>query len=341
MSRRTTTRPAVTEVPSMSTTRTSTRRRVAAAAAGALATGLLAAGMATPAQAALTTSCSGTAGAGIVDGALVVPAGQSCDATGLVVRGAVTVRQGATLLMDGGSVSGAVTVATDGYLETSGTTLGGEVRLNGAFGASLDGSDVQAVRATGGGFVYSTGSDHRGDLRAADGETVLESSVVTGAVTTTGGTLTDLYDSWVSRGLSVTGPLAGAAVCESEVDGTTTVRGAQGLVSLGDAAVGECGANFLTGDLVLRDNVGGVRVSDTVVRGAVRCVGNEPAPMGTGNRFRGSASGQCAELPEPVAMRLAAAPADRSAAVAAVADRAAGRAAAGAAAAAAAGPAAV
>ena len=42
MSRRTTTRPAVTEVPSMSTTRTSTRRRVAAAAAGALATGLLA-----------------------------------------------------------------------------------------------------------------------------------------------------------------------------------------------------------------------------------------------------------------------------------------------------------
>lgn len=298
-----------------------------------------------PAEAALTTACRGTAGAVTVPGDLVVPAGASCELTGTSVDGNVTVRRGATLLMDGVDVAGNLVVQADAYAEATSSTVEGTTRLAQSFGLVVEDSTLEgAVTSNIGGFFYATTSTVEGNVRSTSAETVLESSVVEGSVNADGDTLTDFYDSQVDGNVTVGAVVSGSAFCSSEVDGRLAVRASEGLVSLGSASDPDCGSTYVGDGLVLRDNLGGVELFGTIVRGATQCVGNDPAPIGARNRFRGGATGQCAALPatQPAARttrpqaRVQVAP-SVAARTASIQKRAAKRSAAGAAAAAAAG----
>jgi hypothetical protein len=48
------------------------------------------------------------------------------------------------------------------------------------------------------------------------------------------------------------------------------------------------------GSVALVDNVGPSYISDNVIRGALVCTGNDPAPVASSTRIRGGAIGQCA-----------------------------------------------
>lgn len=262
------------------------------------AVGLISMGIALPAHGALTTYCQGTAADVTVPGDLVIRADQACDLSGVTVTGNVTVRAGADLIAEGSTFEGSLRVQEDAYLDSKGSTIAGSLVLRSAYGAYVeDGAVDGRTDAQESGFLYSLGSEHSAWVVAASGETYLDGSVVRGSVTTTDEHLTDVYDSWITGDLSVTGAAEGGLLCTSEVDGDLSYTGNAGLVQIGaDAPVGPCGVSYVGGDVALTDNTDDVVISNAIIRGDLRCEGNDPAPTGEDNRVRGAAEGQCAEL---------------------------------------------
>jgi hypothetical protein len=58
--------------------------------------------------------------------------------------------------------------------------------------------------------------------------------------------------------------------------------------------------NELSGDLSVSRNLGGVLISGNAIDDDLRCLFNNPAPTGVGNRVEGETDGQCEDLrPEP------------------------------------------
>lgn len=288
---------------------------VAAAALVASAPALsAAAGLTT--QGGLETRCTGTAGPVTVPSNLVVPAGQTCFLQGTVVQGDVVVRAGANLIAeDGASIEGDVVVRADGYVEILDGSVAGQTQLRQAFGGYGEGSSLAGVDVRNSGFFYAVDTT-QGDYNAVNSETSLESAWVSGDITTRGGLLTDVHDTVVEGRLTVRDAELGSLLCASEFDDRAVVRGSGGVVQVGDGVYDGCDGNVFASGLTLRDNVTeeGTHVGDNVIRGDLACTGNEPAPVGEGNRVRGAATGQCAELePAMATSRFAPSGQDRSA----------------------------
>jgi len=269
----------------------------------ALATGSVVA--AEPSEADLVTSCTGTASNVTVPGDLFVPAGRSCELTSVVVNGNTTVRAGANLLLTGSTLNGSLTVQADGFASASGATVTGATRLNTAFGAFSENSSFGGnVVAADSGFFYSLGSSLQA-VTSSNGETYLESVRMSRNLTTAGDLLTDVYNSVVQGTVSVTGASMGSVLCVSEIDGNASFSGsgagAGGILQIGASApLTGCGFNVFAASVALTDNLAPSFVSDNVIRGALVCTGNNPAPVGSSTRIRGQATGQCA-APAPAA----------------------------------------
>jgi hypothetical protein len=259
-----------------------------------------------PARADLVTSCTGTASGVTVPGDLFVPAGQSCELTDVTVTGNTTVRADANLILTTSTLSGTLVVQANGFADLTGTSVGGATRLNNAFGIYAQGGTIAGnVTVAGAGFSYGTGTSYGGSITSTSGETYLRSARVGRNVSTSGDLLTDVYDSVVGGTVTVAGAALGSVVCTSEIDGDVAVSGAAagGVVQIGAAApVADCGYVVFGGALSLTGNHAPAVLSDSVVRGALSCVDNDAAPAGGGNRLRGGATGQCADLaavPDP------------------------------------------
>ncbi|MGI8416391.1 MAG: hypothetical protein ACR2P2_09360 [Nakamurella sp.] len=265
---------------------------------------------AVPAQAALTTSCVGTARNVTVPGDLVVPAGKSCDLKNVVVNGQTTVRSDANLVTTGSTFNGAVTVRDNGYLDLYKTSVAKSVTLSTAYGAYFENSTLRGSVTTGGGFVYSIGSSHTGRVVSTNGETYVESGWLHQSLTTTGDSYTDLTDTVINGKLAVADAKGGSVICTSEIDGNTTITGAgtDGLVQIGPSeAITDCGFNVFAANVALRNNHVPVTFNGNVIRGNLSCTGNDPKPTGSDNRVRGTSSGQCMHLsPTPAAVAPAA-----------------------------------
>jgi hypothetical protein len=286
--------------------------------------GLGAIAVAVPAQAALTTSCVGTARNVTVPGDLVVPAGESCDLKNVVVKGQTTVRPDANLFATGSTFSGAVTVRDNGYLELYKTSAAKSVTLSTAYGAYFENSTLRGNVTTAGGFVYSIGSSHTGRVVSTNGETYVESGWLHQSLTTNGDAYTDLTDTVINGKLAVADAKGGSVICTSEIDGNTTITGAgaDGLVQIGTSGtIADCGFNVFAANVTLRNNHAPVTFSGNVVRGNLSCTGNDTKPTGSDNRVRGTSSGQCKHLSPtpaavaPAAKAKAASPHDRANAV--------------------------
>jgi hypothetical protein len=264
-------------------------------AAAAVSTVVLAA----PARAGLVTSCTGTAADVTVPGDLFVPAGESCELTNVTVQGNTTVRAGADLILVDSALAGTLTVQGDAFADLDGSTVAGASWLNGAFGLfSQDSTLTGDLVATDSGFAYGVGTSYRA-IRSTNGETFLDSGRVARSVTTTGDLLTDLTDTVVQGRVTVGDSLLGSVVCATEIDGDAAFSGtaAGGVLQLGPAGPADgCGFAVFGGTLTLTGNRAPATINDSVVRGALACTDNDPAPTGSGNRLRGGATGQCADL---------------------------------------------
>jgi hypothetical protein len=263
------------------------------AAATLVATGVVT----TPASAALVTSCTGTASNVTVPNDLFVPAGKSCELTNVTVNGNTTVRAGANLVLTTSSLNGTLTLQSDGFANAAGSTVTGATKLNSAFGAYTENSDLNgSVVVTGSGFFYSLGS-RLSAVTSTNGETYLESARLAKALTTSGDVLTDVYNSVILGGVTVSGASLGSVMCVSEVDGNASFStgSADGVLQIGASApLAGCGFNVFAGNLAVTDNTAPSYVSDNVVRGTLVCTGNTPATVvGSTARVRGQISGQC------------------------------------------------
>lgn len=278
-----------------------TRKALVGAALGtlALAVGPTVAAVADQAPADLLTRCIGTADAVTVPGDLYVPAGESCILQGTTVQGDVQVRAGGNLIaQDGATLHGDVVVRRDAYLEIVDAEVLGSTLLTSAYGSYAEGGTLGDIEARNAGFHIGLNSA-QASHQAVGTETSLESSWVEGDVSTRGGVLTDLRDTVVTGGLTVTGMESGSMICASEIDGAVAIsQTGGGVVQLGDGPTAGCDGNVFGADVTLESNAteSGTHLVGNVVRGALDCTDNSPAPVGSDNRVRGGAGGQCADL---------------------------------------------
>jgi hypothetical protein len=267
---------------------------------------------AAPSQAQGVSLCSGTAEGFTIAGDLAVPAGASCTLIDSTVRGNVVVRDDANLSLDGSTIRGNLTVRTNGFVGATGSSVGGVTALREAFGAAVEQSELSGgVNARESGFFFSDGTTHGVRVVSNASQTVILSGWVSGDVRTTLDLLTDVRDSVVTGGYTVDQAELGSVVCRSEIDGNVAVSGSGDLIQLGGSApVTDCEFNVFGGSVTVTDNTADIRISDNVIRGDLACAGNDPAPTGSGNRIRGEATGQCADL-APAVAAFGASPSER------------------------------
>lgn len=274
--------------------------------------GLVLAGATTlPAQADLVTRCVGTGGAVTVPGDLVVPKGASCLLTGTTVEGKVTVGADADLVATDATFKGAVLVGENGYLDVFNTTIAASVVSRGGYGVYLETSTVAgAVRGLApkdtsiDPFTFVIGTAVAKSVSSVSGELLIEDSQIAGNVTGDGTTYTDVVNSSLNRGLTVTGNDLGSAVCSSEVLGNVTYEGNGDGVQLGDGALFDAcdQVNYFGGNVTINNTTGGVQLNGNIIQGDLTGDGNDPAPVGDHNRVRGLQGGQFADLaPAPQA----------------------------------------
>lgn len=293
-------------------------RSVLALSTAALASAGLALG-AGSASAALTTYCSGDAADVTVPGDLVVAEGESCVLDGVTVEGTVLVESGADLLVDASTFHDDVDVEPDGYFDATTSTLGGNLTSTAGYGVYLDDSSVSGdyqgeAREDVEPFLYSYDTTFAGAVDVSLGLVHLQTTEITGDVTTHGTAYTDVLDSTLAGGLSVTGSPEGTAICESEVDGAAAFHGNHGVqIGNGLELINCSGVTYFGGDVQVEDNTGAVDVTGNIMRGNLSGEGNAPAPTGSDNRVRGEIGGQFTEL-EPAAQAMSAqsAPADHA-----------------------------
>src|SRR5699024_2957903 len=63
--------------------------------------------------------------------------------------------------------------------------------------------------------------------------------------------------------------------------------------------LGGCGTSYVGGNLHLSGNTADSFVSDTIVRGRLNCMDNDPAPVGENIRVRGGQFSQCEDMQAP------------------------------------------
>ena len=281
---------------------------VRTALAGLAAACLVAVGNITPANAQITSFCSGIAGPVTVPGDLIVRANDFCVLEGTVVNGNTTVRAGASLLTSGATLNGRVTGQFDSYVELTESTVADRVVLRDAFGllavdsmlnenVAVNTVDPQAPP----GAVLLIGTTVQGNINANVGAVWIGDSRLSGRVNGNAVDFVDLVNTVLEGNLSVTGAGQGSVVCDSEIYGTATYTSNSEIIQLGgDTLVAGCvGANYWHGSVSIDDTSGDVVVSNNIIRLDLSGEGNDPQPVGEGNRVRGQTSGQFADLAAP------------------------------------------
>ncbi|WP_336920946.1 hypothetical protein [Aquipuribacter sp. SD81] len=252
--------------------------------------------VAQPASAALTTRCTGEAGAVTVPGDLVVPADRSCVLVGTTVSGSVRVAAGADLVLEGATIGGDLRAVDDAFVDAIDSTIGGQVLGRDQFGLYLEGSEVSGAllqRARGtteyDPFLYVFDTD-AASLDSRAGEVFVESAEL-GSLFSVNGVYTDLFDTVIDGALTVRNNELGGIVCESEIYGDAEYRGNGSVLQIGGSSeLSACeGASYWGGNVSFVNNsaTDGFDISNNIVAGDLTGSGNDPLPTGSGNRVRG------------------------------------------------------
>lgn len=246
--------------------------------------------------------CTGTLQGGVVDGALVVPAGGTCELIGTRVRGDVRLAGSAegfaNLHADGARIDGNLRIGEQSIATLYDTRVGGHVEARGtwavldASGGSIGGrisvadaerlnlgnttvnGDVRFERSR---LIVAHGAQIKGAFRAADVE------------------FAAVVESWVSGNVAIERARDEARMCDSRTGGNATFEGNTGKVAIGGGAY-RCTGNRIGGNLRVNGNTGGVTIDGNQIDGNLACRDNNPAPTGGNNRVENRNQGQCGGL---------------------------------------------
>lgn len=302
-------------MPTPRNRRLAIRAGLATIAAG----GIVMASAPAPADAQITSFCSGVAGAVTVPGDLIIRADDWCVLEGTVVQGDVTVRRGSDLIAQGATLEGRVVAQADAFVDLEGSTVADRVVLRDAFGLlavdSTVGGNVVARQvdpAIAPGAVLSLGSAIAGTVNAQVGAVWLGDSSVGANVVGDQAQYVDLQNTVVEGALRVSGATDGSVVCDSEVYGDAEYAGNAGAIQLGgDTTLAGClSANYWHRNVTIDGTAGTVHVAENIVRLELVGDGNDPAPTGAGNRARDGFGGQFADLAPAPAQTLSKEPVD-------------------------------
>ena len=245
------------------------------------------------------TQCIGAPASMVVQGDLVVPAGQSCELFRTIVTGDVRIEAGAELRTDRAQINGNVqagemanAIFTDTHvigaveargslnLNTSGGTLGGDVRAQDTYHLLLD-------RTTFGGDLEVTGGMVSPSLGGFE-------LWVKGSIRTQDTARSNFFASRVDGGVTVERAQTAAVFCGNSVAGDATFVDNATRVTLGGTF--SCDGNEVRGTLAVHQNTGAITIGWNIVRGDLACTGNDPAPVGGENQVEGAKLGQCSGL---------------------------------------------
>jgi hypothetical protein len=272
------------------------RRLLAAAAVAGLAGTAL---VASPAQAQVVT-CTGSISNTTVSSTVLVPDGEACHLSNVMVLGDALVGSGSDLLMDQ-VVVGQVTAGKDAFVYGNALVAAQGIGLDHSFGAWLENSLVFGgadVQGSVGVLFLSEGTNYVGDVTSLGGWTLLRDGRVNGAVDSTRDQATTLVRMTVTGGVAVDTAVAGVLFCSLTSGGETSVHRSGGDIQIGGPfPTPRCAGNTFGGDLQVHDNqANDLQISANIVFGDVACTGNSPSPVGFGNIILGTASGQCSVL---------------------------------------------
>jgi len=246
-----------------------TKKWLAPVAVAALAGGSVA--FAPAAMAADGATCAEDLGDAVIEGGLVVPAGETCT-------------------LGGATVTGGIVVEAGGWLDATSIEVGGTVEAIDAYGVSIDGSsvggDVSVYGSDRGGFAYLTDLDVAGSVAAGGVDVEVTDSSIGNGLLTQDAHYVQLLRTSVTGNADLVGSPFGTVVSGAIVKGTLTVDGSQREALIGATADGEPEAwgNQIDGDLVLTGNSGNTRVAGTNVTGTINATGNDAvAVFGSGN----------------------------------------------------------
>jgi hypothetical protein len=141
---------------------------------------------------------------------------------------------------------------------------------------------------------------HNGPLTVTSGVTCLDGATVRGAIAVRPGTALVAANASIFGPVSAVNP-AGVRLQDSTIRGSVSIRGTTGRVHLTGNQID--GPIFLTGS---DTGATPVVVSGNTINGALACSGNTPAPahLGSANTVNGPASGQCADIPAAMPIRM-------------------------------------
>lgn len=246
-----------------------TKKWLAPVAVAALAGGSFA--FAPAAMAADGATCAEDLGDAVIEGGLVVPAGETCT-------------------LGGATVTGGIVVEAGGWLDATSIEVGGNVEAIDAYGVSIDGSsvggDISVYGSDRGGFAYLTDLDVAGSVAAGGVDVEVTDSSIGNGLLTQEAHYVQLLRTSVTGNADLVGSPFGTVVSGAIVKGTLTVDGSQREALIGATADGEPEAwgNQIDGDLVLTGNSGNTRVAGTNVTGTISATGNDAvAVFGAGN----------------------------------------------------------
>ena len=245
------------------------------------------------------TQCIGAPASMVVQGDLVVPAGQSCELFRTIVTGDVRVEAGAQLRTDRAQIIGDVQVGAlanaifsdthvigtveargSANLIASGGTLGGDVRAEDTYHIDLNRTTLEGDLDVTGGTVFP--SLFGGELR------------VKGNIRTQDTVRSNFFASRVDGGVTVERAQTATFFCGNSVAGDATFVGNATRVTLGGTFF--CDGNEVRGTLAVHQNTGAITIGWNIVRGDLACTGNDPAPVGGENQVEGAKLGQCSGL---------------------------------------------
>ena len=125
-----------------------------------------------------------------------------------------------------------------------------------------------------------------GSVTGSTGSTCLSGAKVTGNITVAAGGSLSIINSTVNGSVTVTAPVAGAAlvasigepasltICGSTVSGSVRVSGLDGFVLVGDRLQDACAGNTLKGSVTINGTSGGLAVADNRISGGVTIANN-------------------------------------------------------------------
>jgi hypothetical protein len=231
-----------------------------------------------------------------VVGTLVVPEETTCVLENVVVVGNITVGLESDLFASGLTVTGNITIDPDAYVDLEESSVQGNIDGDVPFGTTLVDSTLAGNLSSNLSLLTLVlDSDIAGNVNLLGGprgytDVFFDTARVQSDIYVDRPEIADVFNSTINGSMEIWRSRDGSIICTNEFDGDVAFAGGRGPLDIG-AGVG-CEVNYFGGNLSVLNHNGTPAIDNNIVRGDLNCTGNTGI-VGTNNRVRGTATGQC------------------------------------------------